>query len=163
MAVTKPRPQPDYAVGFRRSAFSKNQLTKLQPFLGHPSSSSCSIGTSYIYFPFFTCEVKCGSAGLDIADRQNLHSMTLAVRAVVELYWLANRVEELHWEVLAFSVSHDHESIRICGHFPVIGGENVTYCYKDTSRVLYTTSDHECSTIYYCTVTQHVCALPSDA
>jgi hypothetical protein len=29
--VTKPRPQPDYALGFGRSAFSDDQLNKLQP------------------------------------------------------------------------------------------------------------------------------------
>ena len=34
---TKPRPQPDYAVGFKRSAFSEDQLQKLQPSLGDPS------------------------------------------------------------------------------------------------------------------------------
>lgn len=125
--ITKPRPQPDYAVGFRRSAFSDDQLRKLQPFLGDPSSSSYFMGTYYMHFPFFTCEVKCGSAGLDIADRQNLHSMTLAVRAVVELFQLANRTEELHREVLAFSVSHNHETVRIYGHFPVVEGTKITY------------------------------------
>ena len=125
--ITKPRPQPDYATGFRRSAFSEDQLTKLQPFLGDPSSSSYFMGTYYMHFPFFTCEVKCGSAGLDIADRQNLHSMTLAVRAIVELFQLVNRAEELHREVLAFSVSHDHETARIYGHFPVIEGTKITY------------------------------------
>lgn len=127
MPITKPCLQPDYAVGFRRSAFSKNQLTKLQPFLGDPSSFSYFMGTYYMHFPFFTYEVKCGLAGLDIADQQNLHSMTLAVRAVVELYRLANRVDKLHREILAFLVSHDHESVRIYGRFPVIEGENVTY------------------------------------
>jgi hypothetical protein len=85
------------------------------------------MGTYYMHFPFFTCKVKCGSAGLDIADRQNLHSMTLAVRGVVELFRLANRAEELHREVLAFSVSHDHETVRIYGHFPVIEGTKITY------------------------------------
>lgn len=125
--ITKPRPQPDYAVGFRRSAFSENQLKKLQPFLGDPSSSFYFMGTYYMYFPFFTCEVKCGSTGLDIADRQNLHSMTLAVRGIVELFGLANRMHELHREILAFSVSHDHESVRIYGHFPVIEGAKISY------------------------------------
>ena len=125
--ITKPRPQPDYAIGFKRSAFSDDQLKKLQPFLGEPSSSSYFMGTYYMHFPFFTCEVKCGSAGLDIADRQNLHSMTLAVRAVVELFRLVNRAEELHREILAFSVSHDHETVRIYGHFPVIEGTKITY------------------------------------
>ncbi len=125
--ITKPRPQPDYAVGFKRSAFSEDQLQKLQPFLGDPSFSSYFMGTYYMHFPFFTCEVKCGSAGLDIADRQNLHSMTLAVRGIVELFRLANRAHELHQEVLAFSISHDHETVRIYGHFPVIEGTRVTY------------------------------------
>lgn len=122
--ITKPRPQPDYAVGFKRSAFSDDQLKKLQPFVGDPSCSSYFMGTYYMHFPFFTCEVKCG---LDIADRQNLHSMTLAVRAVVELFRLVNRAEELHREILAFSVSHDHETVRIYGHFPVIEGTKITY------------------------------------
>jgi hypothetical protein len=125
--ITKPRPQPDYAIGFRRSVFSEDQLKKLQPFLGDPSSSSYFMGTYYMHFPFVTCEVKCGSAGLDIADRQNLHSMTLAVRGIVELFRLVHRVEELHREVLAFSVSHDHETVRIYGHFPVIEGTKTTY------------------------------------
>ena len=43
------------------------------------------IGTWYIYLPFFTAEVKYGAAALDIADRQNAHSMTLVLRRVVEL------------------------------------------------------------------------------
>ena len=32
--VTSTRPQPDFAVGFRRNVFSDDQLTKLQPFFG---------------------------------------------------------------------------------------------------------------------------------
>ena len=125
--ITDPCPQPKYAVGFRRSAFSEEQLKKLQPFLGDPSSLSYFKGTYYMHFPFLTCEAKCGSAGLDIADRQNLHSMTLAVRAVVELFRLVGRAEELHREVLAFSVSHDHQSVRIYCHYPVIEGTKITY------------------------------------
>ncbi len=66
--ITKPRPRPDYAIGFKRSAFSDDQFKKLQPFLEEPSSFSYFISTYYMHFPFFTCEVKCGSAGLDIAD-----------------------------------------------------------------------------------------------
>jgi hypothetical protein len=33
-------------------------------------------------------------------------------------------------------------------------------CYKDQPRVLYTTSDHECSTLYYCRVTTDSCPIP---
>jgi hypothetical protein len=34
-------------------------------------------------------------------------------------------------------------------------------CYKDNPRVLYTTSDHSCSTVYYCRVTHDACPLPA--
>ncbi|MCJ1339620.1 hypothetical protein MMC09_004910 [Bachmanniomyces sp. S44760] len=136
--ITVPRPQPDYAVGFRESAFSADQLTKLQPYVGDFSCSSYFMGTWYMYFPFLTCEVKCSTSSLDIADRQNLHSMTLAIRAVVELYQLVNRVEELHREVLAFSISHDQANVRIYGHFPVIEGTKVTYWRRPLQKYDFT-------------------------
>ena len=125
--VTPTRPQPDYAVGFRREAFTEEQLKKLQPFVGELTDQSFFMGTYYLYFPFLTCEVKCGAAALDVADRQNAHSMTLAVRAVVELFRLVQREKELDREILAFSISHDHESVRIYGHYPVIEATKTTF------------------------------------
>ncbi|KAL2056085.1 hypothetical protein ABVK25_003728 [Lepraria finkii] len=80
-----------------------------------------------MYFPFFTCEVKCGAAALDVADRQNTYSMTVAVRALIELFRSVKREKELDWEILAFSLSHDHRSVRIYGHYPVIEGEKTTF------------------------------------
>jgi hypothetical protein len=91
------------------------------------------MATYYMYFPFLTCEVKCGTGGLDIADRQNAHSMTLAVRGIVELFKYVGREKELHREILAFSISHDHESVRIYGHYPVIDG-NKTSFYRHIIR-----------------------------
>lgn len=89
------------------------------------------MATYYMYFPFLTCEVKCGDAALDIADRQNAHSMTLAVRAVVELFRLVKREAEIDRKILAFSVSHDHRSIRMYGHYAVIDGpETMFYHYS---------------------------------
>jgi hypothetical protein len=81
--------------------------------------NSYCLGTYYMYFPFLTCEVRCGDVGLDTADRQNAHSMTLAVRGIVELFKLVGREKELHREILAFSISHNDESVRIYGHYPV--------------------------------------------
>jgi hypothetical protein len=92
--LTTTRPQPDYAVGFRREAFTEEQLEKLQPFVGELTDQSSFMAT-YLYFPFLTCEIKCGAAALDVADRQNAHSMTLAVRALVELFRLIKREKEL--------------------------------------------------------------------
>ena len=123
------RPQPDYSVGFGRSAFTEEQLDKLKPFVGGIGSKFTSyfIALTQMYFPFLTCEVKCGAAALDVADRQNAHSMTIAVRAFVELFRLVKREKELHREILAFSISHDHRSVRIYGHYPVIERDKTTF------------------------------------
>ncbi|KAH7060921.1 hypothetical protein B0J12DRAFT_349532 [Macrophomina phaseolina] len=123
----KPRPHPDYSVGFDSSAFSEERIKRLKPFVGTLWDESYFAATWYMYFPFLTCEVKCGAAALDIADRQNAHSATLAVRAVVELFRLVKREKELDREILAFSVSHDHSNVRIYGHYPVIDGKDTKY------------------------------------
>ncbi|KAB5581155.1 hypothetical protein GE09DRAFT_1085286 [Coniochaeta sp. 2T2.1] len=127
--VTNPRPQPDYSVGFRRDAFTQDQLAKLSPFIGDfiAGDQSLFMATYYMYFPFLTCEVKCGAAALDTADRQNAHSMTLAVRAIVELFRAVKREDEVNRQILAFSISHDHRSVRIYGHYPVLEGKDTKY------------------------------------
>ncbi|KAF7900343.1 uncharacterized protein EAF01_007645 [Botrytis porri] len=128
--LTSIRPQPDYSVGFRREAFTKEQLNKLTPYIGNflNGDHSLFMATYYMYFPFLTCEVKCGSAALDVADRQNAHSMTLAVRGIAELFKYVGREMEVHREILAFSISHDHTSVRIYGHYPVIEkGKDITF------------------------------------
>ena len=123
------RPQPDYSVGFGRSAFSQEQLNKLKPFVGEPGSKLLThfMATTRVYFPFLTCEVKCGAAALDVADRQNAHSMSVAVRALVGLFRYVKREKELNREILAFSISHDHRSVRIYGHYAVIEGDKTTF------------------------------------
>lgn len=127
--LTGTRPQPDYSVGFTREAFNEDQLAKLSPFIGDFISGDQSffMATYYMYFPFLTCEVKCGAAALDVADRQNAHSMTLAVRAITELFRAVKREGEVHRQILAFSISHDHRSVRIYGHYPVLEGKDTTY------------------------------------
>jgi hypothetical protein len=127
--LTGTRPQPDYSVGFGREAFTEDQLTKLSPFLGDFlfGDQSYFMGTYYMYFPFLSCEVKCGAAALDVADRQNAHSMTLAVRGITELFRAVKREDEVHRQILAFSVSHDHSSVRIYGHYPVIDGKETKH------------------------------------
>jgi hypothetical protein len=134
--VYGPCPEPDYSVGFERSAFTDFQLEKLKPFVGELTHTYTSyfMGTWRMYFPFFTCEVKCGAEGLDVADRQNAHSMTLAVRGIVELFKYVGREKELHREILAFSVSHDDKSVRIYGYYPVIDGNKTTF-YRHPVRM----------------------------
>ena len=143
------RPQPDYSVGFGRSAFTEEQLEKLEPFVGEIGSKFTTyfMATTRMYFPFLTCEVKCGAAALDVADRQNAHSMTIAVRSVIELYKAVKREKELHRQILAFSISHDHTSVRIYGHYPMIEVDKTTF-YRHPIRKFDFTDGEEKWTAY---------------
>lgn len=49
--------------------------------------------------------------------------MTLAVRAIVKLFWVMERENKVQWQILAFSISHNHRTVRIYGHYPVIDGK----------------------------------------
>lgn len=124
-AVTNPRPQPCYSVGFKREAFTEEQLNKLSLYIRDVTDGGRSLfmATYYMYFPFLTYEV----GTLDIADRQNAHSMTLAVRGITELFRAANRGNDIERQIVAFSISHDHRSVRIYGHYPVITGRHTAY------------------------------------
>lgn len=126
--LTLIRPQPDYSVGFRREAFTKEQHEKLSPFVGEFLTGDLSyfMATYYMYFPFLSSEIQCGGS-LDVADRQNAHSMTLAVRGVVELFRLVGREAEVHRQILAFSISHDDQLVHIYGHYPIIDEKKTNY------------------------------------
>ncbi|KAI8630351.1 hypothetical protein F5Y19DRAFT_60637 [Xylariaceae sp. FL1651] len=141
--LTGTRPQPDYSVGFRREAFTEDQLSKLSPFIGDWISGDLSffMATYLMYFPFLTCEVKCGAAALDTADRQNAQSITIAARAIVELFRLAKRESEVDRQILAFSISHDHRSVRIYGEYPVIDGKDTKYYRHPIHTFDFTTLD----------------------
>src|SRR4051794_36723896 len=79
-----------------------------------------------MYFPFFTTEVKCGTQGLVIADRQNGHSMGIIVPAIVHIHRLAGKESQLHNKPVAYSVSHEHRMVRLIGWGPVIDGDFFT-------------------------------------
>ncbi|KAG5747619.1 hypothetical protein H9Q70_009703 [Fusarium xylarioides] len=137
LPLTGTRPQPDFSVGFGRHAFSDEQLEKLSPFIGNfiAGDQSLFMATRKMYFPFLTCEVKCGAAALDIADRQNAHSMTLAVRAIIELFRLIGREKEVSRQILAFSISHNHHLVQLYGHYAVVQDKDTKY-YRHPVRIV---------------------------
>jgi hypothetical protein len=53
--------------------------------------------------------------------------MTLAVRGIIELFRLVKREKELYWQILAFSISHDHSSVRIYGYYPLVDRDKTTF------------------------------------
>ncbi|KAI4225204.1 MAG: hypothetical protein LQ349_007105, partial [Xanthoria aureola] len=125
--VRGPRPQPDFAVGLKSSAFTSDQLRKLQPSVRDWQTTSRLVAIDEMYFPFLTAEVKCGNEALNIADRQNAHNAAVAANAVVELYRLVSRQDELNQKILTFSISHDNKAVRIYGHYPLIKGKDALF------------------------------------
>ena len=137
ICLAGPRPKPDYAIGFMSSAFTDDEITKLKSYTAPEKATQF---TEHLYFPFILCEVKCGENGLNIADRQNAHSASMAVNAIVQLHRAASqayelrqenqalpRPEEIHRKILAFSISHDHTMVNIYGHYALIEGNRTTF------------------------------------
>ncbi|KAL2415544.1 hypothetical protein ABEF95_011750 [Exophiala dermatitidis] len=123
-----PRPQPDFGLGFKRDAFNREQLQKLQPYVGDPLADSSFVAATYnMYFPFLTSEVKCGATGLDIADRQNAHSQSVILHGLTTLFRLVGRENELNQEINGFSISHSDADVRIYGHYAVINEKDVRF------------------------------------
>ena len=91
-----------------------------------------------MYFPFLTCEVKCGAAALNIADRQNAHSIILI-----------GRKKELNREILAFSISHNHSLVRIHGHYALIEEGKTTFYQHPINKFNFTTQDNKDKWISY--------------
>ena len=57
-----------------------------------------------------------------------MHVASVAANAIVELFRdpAVSRARELHREILVFSISHDHVSVKIHGHYACIEGDKVT-------------------------------------
>jgi hypothetical protein len=119
-----PKPQPDHARGLRWSTFSDSQRRKLGI---KPEEKSLYAVREDMYFPYLTAEIKCGNQALEFADRQNMHSMCIALRAVVNLAEAAGRLGEVNRRLLGFSISHELEGVRIYGHYPEIGEDGIKY------------------------------------
>ncbi|KAK5093245.1 hypothetical protein LTR70_004888 [Exophiala xenobiotica] len=131
-----PRPKPDLAVGIAASAFGEEELAKLQ---NHTAFERATLFTDNLYFPFLLCEAKSADVGISVADRQNMHSSSMAVNAIVQLCRAADeaQVVDLSGRILVFSVSHDNERVKLYGHFAIIDGEKMAfYRYPVASFVL---------------------------
>ena len=128
--ITLKTPKPDISVGFDpQIAFTDVQRQKFGPYLGSVTYNSFFAATEAVVLPFIACEAKKAGGTVDWADNQNAHSMFIAVRAIVHLHTLAGKDNTaLHRKVLAFSVSHSNDEVRIHAYYPVS---------KDVPKVLY--------------------------
>lgn len=128
--IAGPKPKPDLAVGFFSSAFTIAEIEKLN---NYSSIENLTRPTDELFFPFLMCEAKCGNEALDWADRQNMHSCSVAVKALLKLEQKADQYREdkqfesLPGKILVYSISHDQKDARLYGHFALVEGEKWTY------------------------------------
>lgn len=118
------KPKPDFAAGLKRSAFSTEENVKLQNYC---TVQRPYLFTRYLAFPFLMCEAKTGMVGLDQADTQNVHSASIATRAILSLYISTfgrahENTRDLFGRVLVFSVSHNNRVVNLYGHYAVPDG-----------------------------------------
>lgn len=153
------QPQPSYSVGFKALAFTELQFTKVTEFFEDRCTSETSpiMGTSHMFFPCFSCEIGC----LETARRQNVHNMTIGMRAVVDLFRGVNREAEVHRQVLAFSISHDHCQAEIVAHYPVILGETTEYYQQVIAYFVFTDSSYDKWTAYRFTKNMYEVWMPA--
>ena len=83
--------------------------------------------TNEIFFSFLTTEVKCDNKTLNIANWQNVHNAVVAANAVVELYKLISRQDELNRKIFIYSISHDNEIVKIYDHYALIKNDNILF------------------------------------
>ncbi|KAJ5330568.1 hypothetical protein N7476_000351 [Penicillium atrosanguineum] len=119
-----PKPQPDHARGLKWSTFSESQRRKLGI---KPDEKSPYTVREDMYFPYLTAEIKCGNQALELADRQNMHSMCIALRAVISLCQAAGCTEEVHRRILGFSISHELEGFRVYAYYPELDDGKVSF------------------------------------
>ena len=57
-----------------------------------------------------------------------MHVASVAANAVIELFRdpAVSRVEELHQNILVFSISHNHVNVKIHGHYACTKGDRIT-------------------------------------
>ncbi|KAK0874857.1 hypothetical protein LTR87_011338 [Friedmanniomyces endolithicus] len=120
------RPKPDFTVGLRRTAFQDDELRKLE---NYATPQGPFYFTPDLCFPFLMCEAKTGRIGIDQADTQNMHSASIAVRAMFKLYHAAYGVDHektkmLSGQILTFSVSHNNRLVNLYGHYAIAGSIN---------------------------------------
>ena len=116
------KPKPDFIAALLSSAYTQEEIDKLENY-ARPDRPFWF--TPELSYPFLMAEGKPGAVGLNEADRQNIHSSSIAVRAIFALYEEAfgrtapHRVHELYGKVLVFSVSHDNDKFILYGHYAV--------------------------------------------
>jgi hypothetical protein len=75
--------------------------------------------------------------------------MTIAVKGIVELFRLVKHEKELYRELLVFSISHDHSTVRIYSHYALIDGSKTTFYHYPIKKFDFTSEESKDKWTFY--------------
>ncbi|KAK7561195.1 hypothetical protein IWX49DRAFT_589867 [Phyllosticta citricarpa] len=117
-------PTPDYAAGYHFGiAFTEKQQSVLRLFQNSDGDSLVLV-TPSLCFPFLSFEAKGTSVGISAAEQQNVEDVLIASRGVIELFKRANLADEIHLEIIAFSIAFNDDVVSVHGHFADVRGQH---------------------------------------
>lgn len=123
-------PKPDVTVGFGKSAFTEEQLHKLQPPRSQKNKGfSFCPSDGNMYFPFLTCEARAskGEESMLEAHHQSVHCALFGLQALIRLMRRSSRLADISGKLMFFSVTHNTSRVHIEGFFAVVEGDSVSY------------------------------------
>ena len=119
-----PMPKPDFVAGISPSAFTADQREKLKM---HHTANCPNLFPESMYYPFLICEVKSSDKPIQEAERQAMHSASIAANAIIQLYKKISQAHELNQRVLTVSVSHNNSTVKVYGHFARVEDDKITF------------------------------------
>jgi hypothetical protein len=119
-----PMPKPDFVAGISPSAFTADQREKLKM---HHTAHCPNLFPESMYYPFLICEVKSSDKPIREAERQAMHSASIAANAIIQLYKKISQAHELNQRILTVSVSHNNSTVKVYGHFARIEDDKITF------------------------------------
>lgn len=121
MAGPFPRPTRTYGFTPQDRFLHADDRDRLAPF--DTPTTPLQGYSREAYLPFFVVQSVDRGGSLDVADRQNSQSTSVAIQLLVSLYRLGriDPAAALDREILMLSCSIDGDRMRLWGHYPVFG------------------------------------------
>ena len=97
--------------------------------------------TEDMYFLFLISEAHSSKQPLVEAEKQTMHSASIALRAIIELYRKCLREQELNRNILVLSISFDHDTAELYGQYAQVGGQELVFIRRRIDSFQYAFAD----------------------
>lgn len=142
-------PKPDQFSGFRYTAFTDNQLHKMDLHFARGELTPFAPAPD-VYWPFLVVECKKPGGDMGAADDANMLSSSIMIKELVKLYNYSDSDLELDGVILGFSISHDHDKIIFYSHYAELAANNQVVYHRRHEKTFSICSTHGQDAIKAC-------------